>query len=151
MSRAQARRQPPGAAKRLQKPVQALKSMDDSVVTSSPAVAPEFSSEQQESFRDAMLASMSERELQQHVRDGLEARGWWVFVIPVMLMTRAGWPDIAAIHPQKPGRLLLWELKRERGRVSQDQTVVLTTLAPAEGVDARIVRPRDWLTLKEVV
>jgi hypothetical protein len=100
---------------------------------------------------DAVLDAMSEKELQASVRTGLEQRGWWVYVFPVMLMTRPGWPDIAALHPDKPGWLLLWECKSQKGRVRPEQRALIEALQSAPGIDARIVRPSDWQKLKEWV
>lgn len=53
-----------------------------------------------------------------------------------------GWPDLTLAHPRWH-RLAVWELKSNTGRVTPDQKRWLETLA-ACGVDARVVRPRDW-------
>lgn len=103
----------------------------------------------------AVLAAMSERAFQAHVRTGLEARGWLVFAIPDMRRTRAGWPDLIAVHPTyAPGghaSLLAWELKTEKGRVRPDQERVLQALARIDGIDVRVVRPQDWAWISRVM
>lgn len=52
-----------------------------------------------------------------------------------------GWPDLVLVHP-KWGRLVIRELKSDKGRVRPDQKVWLKALASA-GVDVGIWRPRD--------
>jgi hypothetical protein len=67
----------------------------------------------------------------------------------------AGWPDLAIVGF---GRLLLWELKAERGRLTKangrllpghSQVETLEALGLVAGgaggvVDVRVVRPSDW-------
>jgi hypothetical protein len=99
--------------------------------------------------RDVVLESMSEKAFQKAVVDGLKQRGWLVFVVPDMRMTTAGLPDIIAVAP---GRVLFWELKRERGgRIRPEQQVVIDALPPGSTVDARIVRPSQWAEVEEVL
>lgn len=119
-------------------------------VTSSTGGAHNRASVDSDGVRAVLLDAMSEREFQKHVRESLEARGWLCFVIPDMRRTRAGWPDILAVLPGHPC-LLAWELKTQTGHVRPDQETVLIALSDVPGVDARIVRPRDWLWLKEIV
>lgn len=51
-----------------------------------------------------------------------------------------GWPDLTI---WRPGRLLLVELKTDRGRLSPAQREVIGSLRDA-GVDVRVWRPADW-------
>lgn len=102
--------------------------------------------------RDAILAAMPERgEFHGHVVNGLKARGWTVWHVVDSRLMAAGLPDILAIHPQRPGVLLAWELKRQSRYPTKIQSAVIAHLATVPGVDARIVRPLDWLMLKETV
>jgi len=97
-----------------------------------------------------VLDAMPERELQQtHVVAGLKWRGWTVMVIPDMRRVEAGWPDVTAWRLDLPGLLLAWELKTETGRASHAQKRMLRHLSSVPGVDARIVRPRDWTALRD--
>lgn len=98
----------------------------------------------------AVWASMSEREFQRIVVDGLRRRGWLVFVVPDMRKTLAGLPDLLCIHAGRDV-LLAWELKRETGKPTPIQRGVLAILDGIPGVDARIVRPSDWPALSEEV
>lgn len=104
------------------------------------------------STMDEVWGAMSERELERHVREGLEDRGFkapagvvW-HVVDSRLM-EAGLPDIIAYADRLPGLLLLWELKTGKGRVSAAQARARAHLRTVTGVDARIVRPADlpWL------
>lgn len=97
----------------------------------------------------AAMNAMTEAQFQRDVRTSLKARGYVVWVFPIMKRTVAGVPDLTFWHPNKPGRLYFWELKRERGRVRPEQVVAIAHLATVPGVDARIVRPSDWRALSE--
>jgi hypothetical protein len=96
----------------------------------------------------SIFAALTEKAFQAMVITGLRQRGWLVFVVPDMRMTTAGLPDIVAI---RPGRVLLWELKTEKGRVRPEQQVVIDALPPGSTVDARIVRPSQWAEVEEVL
>lgn len=98
----------------------------------------------------ALLGRLSEREFQADVVHGLRQRGFIVWTVPDMRMTTAGLPDLIAVHPDR-APLLMWELKTERGRVRPEQVRALAHLDRIPGIDARIVRPADWLRLKETV
>ena len=90
---------------------------------------------------------MAEREFQKHVVDSLKARGFVVWVFPIMKRTVAGVPDLTFWHPQRPGRLYCWELKTEHGRIRPEQIVALAHLSTGPGIDARIVKPSEWPAL----
>jgi hypothetical protein len=100
--------------------------------------------------RSAILASMSEKEFQRAVVKTLKRQGWRVFVVPDMRKTLAGLPDLLAIHARHH-ILLAWELKATKTRVTDMQLATLATLAFVPGVDARIVRPKDWDALRDAI
>ena len=100
---------------------------------------------------DVVLTAMSEREFQQHVVAGLKARGWLCFVIPDMRKTRAGWPDVIAVHSTLDLGILALELKTSTGRVKPEQQTVLRALSRVEGVDARVLRPGAWARLRDAL
>jgi hypothetical protein len=102
----------------------------------------------------SVLLALSEKAFQRMVREGLEQRGYWVFVFPNMKLTRAGWVDLTFLHPANPHRIYFWELKRERdSRVRPEQERLIDALKriPGAVIDARIVKPSDWWLLKEEV
>lgn len=97
-----------------------------------------------------VLGSMSEKQFQRYVVDGLKQRGYLVWVVPDMRRTAGGLPDIIAVHAAKlDRRVLFWELKTQTGRVRPAQRVALAALQGIPGVDARIVRPGDWAAVSE--
>ena len=66
-----------------------------------------------------------------HARD---SRGTWGEGYPDWTLAKEGYP-----------RLLLWELKTERGRLSADQREWGRVLERVPGVEYRVVRPSSWL------
>lgn len=100
----------------------------------------------------ALLAAMPERAFQlDHVVEGLTRRGFTVWTVPDMRLTTAGLPDVLAYHPARAGLLLAWELKSEAGKPTDKQRRALRHLSTVPGVDARIVRPRDWPALRDAL
>ncbi len=57
-----------------------------------------------------------------------------------LVMGSPGWPDLIAV---RDGRLLVLELKAERGVVTTDQQLWIDELRGA-GIDARVIRPADY-------
>jgi hypothetical protein len=100
---------------------------------------------------DVLLDALSEREFQASVVEALKSRGWVVFSVPDMRRTTAGLPDLIFYHPNVPGLLLCWELKRSDGRPTRKQRARLAHLGTVPGVDARLVRPRTWPALRDVI
>jgi hypothetical protein len=98
------------------------------------------------------LIALSEAQFQRIVRAALESRGWVVWVVPNMKLTTAGLPDLIFWHPDRPGVLHAWELKRERDyRVTPKQRAALAHLETVPGIDARLVRPSQWEALRDGV
>jgi hypothetical protein len=92
-----------------------------------------------------VLGSLTEKQFQRTVVEGLKQRGYLVWIVPDMRKTLAGLPDVIAVHPTRvPRRVLFYELKTMRGRVRPEQTQAITALSDVYGVDARVVRPIDW-------
>ena len=87
---------------------------------------------------------MTERDFQRIVVYALKLRGYIVWTVPNMTQTARGLPDVIAIHPNHPQRLLCYELKSERGRIRPEQEIALGALAMAKDVDARVIRPSYW-------
>jgi hypothetical protein len=100
---------------------------------------------------------MSEKVLQNRVRERARRRGWtvahagkgWVgdqesgagqFITPMM----PGWPDLFLMNPQMPAgmRAIAFELKRENGVVSEEQQAVLVLLNECD-IPAVVIRPSD--------
>lgn len=96
----------------------------------------------------ATLGAMTEDELLTGLTQALTIAGWrWTHARRsdlAVTMGDPGWPDLIAVHPLHPGRVLAWELKDRTGRVSPDQEAWLDALRGPAEVDARIVRPADY-------
>lgn len=56
-----------------------------------------------------------------------------------------GYPDLTLT---RNGRLLICELKTERGRVRPEQRAWLAALAQCPGVEVALLRPHDWPTIE---
>lgn len=67
-------------------------------------------------------------------------RGWWAYSVPDSRRSAAGWPDLALLRPP---RLLLRELKTDRGRLRSEQREVMAALS-ACGLDVKVWRPSMW-------
>lgn len=99
------------------------------------------------SSMDEVWGAMSERELQRHVTEGLEDRGFVVWHVVDPHLIRAGLPDVIAYSAGLPELALAWELKTGHGRLRAAQARALAHLRTVPGIDARVVRPGDlpWL------
>jgi hypothetical protein len=60
----------------------------------------------------------------------------------------SGWPDLALCRPP---RLLLLELKREGGKLTEDQQRWLELLRQCPGVEVHCFRPADWDAIVKVL
>jgi len=90
----------------------------------------------------------SEREFQERVVHAARINHWKVYAIPdSRRATLAGYPDLTL---WRGSRLIFAELKREKGRLSPAQIVVLDEmrLLPAE---VYVWRPSDWDDLLKIL
>lgn len=93
-------------------------------------------------------AQLSERDWQQRVVDLAHLRGWKHFHAYSSRRSTAGWPDLAMV---RTGRLVLAELKTERGQVSAEQRQWLDLLGTVAGAEVHLWRPSDWPTVQQVL
>ena len=83
-----------------------------------------------------------EKDFQQRVVEVLTYNGWRVFSIPDSRRASIkGYPDLTCWHP-KHDRLVFIELKREKGRISPEQVIVLEELKRI--TETYLFRPSDW-------
>ena len=82
----------------------------------------------------------TEREFEAAVVELAKLNGWKVFHPFDSRRSEPGWPDLTLVRGQ---RLVVAELKSERGKLSAAQTDWTHALLFA-GVDIRVWRPRDW-------
>jgi VRR-NUC domain len=86
-----------------------------------------------------------EKDFQERVCQLAVLLGWRIYSIPdSRRATVAGWPDLTMWHPKR-GAFLMAELKRETGRLSEAQKVVIDELR-ACGVNVHVWRPSDFET-----
>ena len=94
-----------------------------------------------------MGVTMDEDDLEVGVIGALAAGGWNYYHVrrsDLGLVTDVGFPDIVARHPD--GRLLVLELKADRGRYRPGQEAWLAAFRAA-GIDSRTIRPDDYQSL----
>lgn len=66
--------------------------------------------------------------------------GWAAYHPYLSVRSAPGWPDLALVRPP---RLVLAELKSERGKVSVHQQHWLDLLGACDGVEVYVWRPSD--------
>lgn len=93
-------------------------------------------------FHAAQARSMSEAELLAAVRRLARVHGWATVHHWRSDHSEKGWPDLALCRGE---RLVLAELKTERGRLTPEQQAWLERLGDVRVVEPRVWRPMDWL------
>lgn len=87
----------------------------------------------------AMLAPyLTEREMQDAIRTAALRYGWAFYHTHDSRRSDGGFPDCVCV---KDGRVLVFELKRQRGRVGPKQQAWIDQFASVPNVTAAIVRP----------
>ena len=84
--------------------------------------------------------SMTEKELLRSIVAAAKECGWRVWHPWLSIHSARGFPDL---FMAKGGRALAWELKTNKGKVTEAQQEWLEALVQVPGVDARVVRPAD--------
>lgn len=98
-------------------------------------------------------AAMDEDELLARVMRAAELKGWRAYHVRdskrgiVQGPGCEGFPDIVLLGGGWPPRLLFVELKREKGRLSEDQSMWRYGLEAA-GADWRLWRPSSWADIE---
>lgn len=87
-----------------------------------------------------MGLKMTEKELQQSIVDEAKNLGWLVYFTWSSIHSPRGIPDLILT---RGGLLAFWELKSDKGIVSEAQRAWLNALSLVPGVDVRTVRPED--------
>ena len=83
---------------------------------------------------------MTEKELSRQIVREAKNCGWLVARTWLSKFSPAGEPDLRMV---RNGKLLFWELKSDKGKVSTSQQEWLDALALVPGIDVRVVRPTD--------
>lgn len=91
---------------------------------------------------------LSERDFQAQILDLAHLFGWTVYHPMLSKWSERGWPDLAMCRPP---RLILAELKAEKGKVSEHQERWLAMLRACPGVETYLWRPADFDAIAEVL
>jgi hypothetical protein len=81
---------------------------------------------------------MSEKDFQRQVIDLAHILGWAVYHPWLSKFSERGWPDLAIV---KPPRLVLAELKTEKGKLTEHQVRWVDLLTNCAGVEVYVWRP----------
>jgi hypothetical protein len=91
--------------------------------------------------RAVLDAATREADFQRGVVAFARLNGWRCHWTYDSRRSPEGWPDLVAC---RGGRLVIAELKSERGRLSADQSDWLCLLRQVPGVEVFLWRPSDW-------
>ena len=91
-----------------------------------------------------------EKDFQERVCHLARLYGWKIYSVPdSRRVSLSGYPDLTMWHVGQ-GRLAFAELKREKGKVSESQKIVLSELSTL-GVEVYLWRPSDWDSILEIL
>ena len=97
----------------------------------------------------ALLGSeVTEKDFMGDVLAGAKLLGWRTFHVLDSRGSAAGFPDVVAV---RGSRLIMAELKRQNGRVSEDQQGWLDDLGKVQTLDTFLWRPSDWPAIEEAL
>jgi len=83
-----------------------------------------------------------EADFQERVTTHAKLKGWKIYSVPdSRRVTLAGWPDLTMF---RNGQLIFAELKREKGRVSEGQKIIMAELALIPCAKVYLWRPSNW-------
>ena len=95
-----------------------------------------------------LTSSVTEKQFMQQVTEVAHTFRWDVFHPFISIRSSPGFPDLVM---RRPPRLVLAELKSERGKVTPAQQAWLDRLSQCDGVEVHTWRPSDWNTLVKVL
>jgi len=93
-----------------------------------------------------VLPALTEKQFMAQVVDLAQLYRWKTFHAFLSIHSPAGWPDLALCRVDKhtgAARLVVAELKSEKGKVSDAQWMWLDLLSRVPGVETYIWRPAD--------
>lgn len=91
-----------------------------------------------------LVLGWSEEYFQDQIMAAAKALGWLFYHVPDSRRTQPGFPDLVMLHPST-GRLLIRELKTQKGKTSKMQDVWLAGFRLG-GLDAKVWRPEHWVS-----
>lgn len=107
---------------------------------------------QTELFTADQLKSLeTEREFQARVTELARINGWSVYSVPdSRRATLSGYPDLT-MWRTSDRRLIFAELKRERGRISPAQEIIIGQLRALRLAEVYLWKPSDWPEIVETL
>ena len=94
------------------------------------------------------MADLTEKQFLGHVTDLARLYRWRVYHPWLSIRSERGWPDLALVRPP---RLVLAELKTDKGKTTPSQDEWLALLSDCPGVEVYLWRPSDFNDLVEVL
>ncbi len=91
---------------------------------------------------------ITEADFLRQVRNLARIFGWATYHPFLSKWSEKGWPDLTLIRPP---RIVLAELKAEKGRVSEEQRRWLGMLGACPGVETFLWRPSDLERVAEIL
>lgn len=98
--------------------------------------------------RQSPVPPLTEAQWLRQVVDLARLLGWSAYHPWLSIHSERGWPDLALVRPP---RLVLAELKTERGRTTPAQERWLGMLRECPGVEVYVFRPSDIERVAEVL
>jgi hypothetical protein len=95
-----------------------------------------------------VMPPLTERQWMLQVVDLAKLRSWWLYHPMLSKWSEPGWPDLTLIRGP---RMVLAELKTDKGRVTSAQQRVFALLDQVQGIEAYVWRPADFDHVKEVL
>jgi hypothetical protein len=92
--------------------------------------------------------ALTEKQWQGQVVELATLFGWAHYHPWLSIHSQRGWPDLALCRPP---RLILAELKSDKGVVSLDQKMWLDMLGLCDGVEVYLWRPSDLERVSEIL
>ena len=96
----------------------------------------------------------SEAQFQARIVQYAQLKGFLVYHTHNSKHSPEGFPDLVMVRPSKPdrpARLVIAELKSEKGRLRPMQKLWLEYLRECEGVETFLWRPSQWESIMEVL
>jgi len=99
--------------------------------------------------RRGTIPSPTEKQWMEQVRDlAVRVYGWELYHPWLSIRSAGGWPDLALVRPP---RLILAELKTDKGKLRPSQERWLALLSQCPGVEVYVWRPSDLEHVAEVL
>ena len=91
---------------------------------------------------------ITERQFRQQVLDLAQILGWRAYFTWASVHSPAGFPDLVLV---RLSRLLMVELKSEKGKLTETQKEWLESLEATGKVEVYVWKPCDWDALVEIL